>query len=148
MAKGTGILPAITGAICTTIGIAKSCSWKYKIATGLGVAVPEVQAILYCGIAFLVIGIICPIISQKKSQNVEMSKVRHDTPNRKQYAFLFRTESVLFLSLYENACTTASTGDAVHCSTYAWLPAACTAVGYRAPLAERIQAVQCLLLRE
>lgn len=71
MAKWIGSLLAIAGVICTTIGIVKSCSWEYKLATGLSVAVPEVQVILYGGIAILVIGIICLIISQKKSQDVE-----------------------------------------------------------------------------
>lgn len=71
MAKWIGSLLAIAGVICTTIGIVKSCSWEYKLATGLGVAVPEVQVILYGGISILVIGIICLIISQKKSQDVE-----------------------------------------------------------------------------
>ena len=71
MAKWIGSLLAIAGVICTTIGIVKSCSWEYKLATGLSVAVPEVQAILYGGIAILVIGVICLIISQKKSQDVE-----------------------------------------------------------------------------
>ncbi len=43
MAKWIGSLLAIAGVICTTIGIVKSCSWEYKLATGLSVAVPEVQ---------------------------------------------------------------------------------------------------------
>lgn len=43
MVKWIESLLAIAGVICTTIGIVKSCSREYKLATGLGVAVPEVQ---------------------------------------------------------------------------------------------------------
>lgn len=76
-----GIVLAIIGAICTTVGIVKTNSWEYRLANAFGAQPSGVGFLLYGGIVIVIVGIILIAKGIKQEKGGQAAAGTEDTEN-------------------------------------------------------------------